>query len=267
MRYYSKNWCRGLRAEGQRPNSALAGLIVLVLLGLLFGASMLWGVSAPSDAVVFIEVESGGISSTGSGAIIHPQGNIVTSKHVVCPDGTPAEKITVWLYSGTPHVIRLEAEVKDYDRSGVPPDPSDVNSMGRDWAVLKIDASEPLPFMAIGNSQVLKVGSRVTAGGFPEGRVVESSRNGPSAKMTPGSITRLDLSEGGGIIRLTHNCHLVPGHSGGPLCDARGRLVGINSAVLVDGTMGSADENYAIPEHLLYDQVWKLYAKSPPPPP
>lgn len=114
MRYYNTNWCGGLTSEGQAPNWWLALLITIVLAALLLLVPPLLGFRNPTtgDAIVFIEVESGGTVYSGSGAIIHPQGNIVTNKHVVFPEGTKPDRITVWLYSGTPRSKKFDAVIK-----------------------------------------------------------------------------------------------------------------------------------------------------------
>lgn len=132
--------------------------------------------------------------------------------------------------------------------------------MWEGWAVLKINADRPLPYIAIGNSKSLKINSKVIAGGFPEGRDIQTSARGPSVKLIEGMITRIDTSAQDGCPRLTHTCQLTPVLSGGPLMNRRGELVGINT--FVDSYV--VGENYAIPADLLYDEVWIPYAKAKP---
>src|SRR2546422_7425229 len=95
-----------------------------------------------------------------------------------------------------------------------------------DLALLKVD-SDNLTAIETGNSDGLKVGQFVLAVANPFGRQ-------PSA--TSGIVTNPAFSTrrwwgGGGLDKvLVTDARLNPGYSGGPLVDARGRVIGINAA-------------------------------------
>jgi len=144
----------------------------------------------------------------GSGVIVDRRGYIVTNNHVV----EDAEQIKVAL----PDERVFPARLVGADRF-------------TDLAVLKIDGAK-LPVAALGDSAQLRVGETVMAIGNPlwiEG--------GPS--VTVGVVSGLKRSmEQEGLPMLHHliqtDAAINPGNSGGPLIDGRGRVVGINTALI-----------------------------------
>ncbi len=145
-------------------------------------------------------VISGRRGGMGSGAIIDPSGAIVTNNHVVRSD-----HVEVQLWDG--RTFRAEVKAKD---------------AGRDLALLKVDASG-LPAVALGDSNTLRVGQLVVAVGNPFGFIGAVTTGivhavGPVSGLGPTSWVQSDLQ-------------LAPGNSGGPLADATGRLIGINSMI------------------------------------
>ncbi len=141
----------------------------------------------------------------GSGVIIDPQGHVLTNEHVI----SRASKIRVKLADG-----------RSFEASVVGADPNN------DLAVLQIDASESLPWIAPGRSDDLLVGEPVIAIGNPFGF---------SNTVTTGVISALDRAfhtqnqSFRGFIQT--DASLKPGNSGGPLLNAEGTLIGINSAI------------------------------------
>ena len=138
----------------------------------------------------------------GSGVIWSPDGLIVTNAHVVRGPGATVE------IDGRPYPAEL---VSRDDR--------------RDLAVLQIEASN-LPAVPIGDSDALRVGQVVIAAGNPLGMTGAVS-TGIIHAIVPGrpSWVRADI-------------RLLPGNSGGPLAEARGHVIGINS--MVAGGLGMA---------------------------
>jgi S1-C subfamily serine protease len=277
MRYYRQDWVPvALGPSGGSGNGLLAAILTAAFFAL--GAVGVWalaprGTAQLVPATVYIEAEfqGAGVKSSGSGVIIHSDGNVITNKHVVFMGGKEADKITVHLYSGDHdrHVVFEDAEVKDKDPTNVEwagaqvgpggqPQP-DPNKMWHDWAVLKINSDSRLPFLPIGNSRQLKTGDNVRAVGFPGGQGFSPGPNGPTPRVDPGQITRLQPGDQGNVVRLDHNCQIFQGNSGGPLVNQRGELVGINTG----GVPGGTGEHWAIPSHMLRE-VWQTYAEIKP---
>ena len=131
-----------------------------------------------------------GGAAVGAGVIWHPDGLILTNAHVAHRD------VTVVLADGRARSARLVAR-----------DPQ------RDLAALLVDATG-LPAARIGDSAALRVGELVLAVGNPLG-LVRALSAGLVHAVGPRAI-HADL-------------RLAPGNSGGPLADARGRVVGLNA--------------------------------------
>ncbi|OFZ88009.1 MAG: 2-alkenal reductase, partial [Betaproteobacteria bacterium RBG_16_66_20] len=142
-------------------------------------------------------------TSLGSGVIVSSSGYILTNNHVV----EAADEIEVAFPDGK----KLLAKVVGSD-----PD--------TDLAVLRVEA-EKLPAITFGSSENLRVGDIVLAIGNPFGF---------GQTVTSGIISALGRSGLG--INVFENfiqtdAPINPGNSGGALIDARGNLVGINTAI------------------------------------
>jgi len=92
----------------------------------------------------------------------------------------------------------------------------------RDLAALQVDATD-LPAAPIGDSDALRVGALVLAVGNPLGLMGALTTGVVHAAATP------DGPRGHGWVRA--DVRLAPGNSGGPLADAAGRVIGINSMI------------------------------------
>lgn len=171
----------------------------------------------------------------GSGVIVSPAGHVVTNWHVA----GEATRATCKLPSG---------EVIDADV--VVADPL------TDLCVLKLrmeqrpDPTQPLPFAPFGDSAQLRVGDHVMALGNPLslsssitlGIVSNTSR--VFTNFTGSSIQSFDFGGGNltGLFNhwIQHDALILPGNSGGPLCNLKGEVVGIN-------TRGGGGMGFAVP--------------------
>lgn len=170
-------------------------------------------VDAVGPAVVGIAVRKSANAHTarqqgaGSGVIIAPDGYILTNDHVV----QGADSISVTLQDGG-----------SFEATPVGTDPA------TDLAVLRANGSG-LPYATLGNSAALKAGQLVIAIGNPLGFQSTVSTGVVSA------LGRALRSQEGRLIEniIQHTAPLNPGNSGGPLVDSRGRVVGVNTAIIV----------------------------------
>jgi len=143
-----------------------------------------------------------GRRGNGAGTILHPDGLIITNAHVV--QGKSPE-ITLW--DGRTLPGRLLA----YDEK-------------RDLAAVSIEATG-LPTIPLGNGRELRPGQWVVAMGHPWGVT-----GATTAGMIIGVGRPVEgLPFDGDLIQV--GLHLRPGHSGGPMVDSDGRLVGINTMI------------------------------------
>lgn len=161
-------------------------------------------------------IESGARGS-GSGVIWQPDGLIVTNAHVA-----RSSKIRVQLWDGR----ELPAEVTLRDPR-------------MDLASLRISASE-LPAAECGDSSKLRPGQLAIAIGNPLGFVGALTTGvihavGPFRALEPRSWVQASV-------------RLAPGNSGGPLADARGRVIGINT--MVAGGLALAIPSNAVTQFL-----------------
>jgi len=144
----------------------------------------------------------------GSGFIISEDGYLLTNNHVV--EG--ATRVTVGTNDG-----------RDFEATVVGTDPS------IDLALLKIeDTDGALPTLPLGDSEALRVGEWVIAIGNPLEFEQTVTVGVVSAKQRRVQIGQTDA---GVVSFLQTDAAINFGNSGGPLLDARGNVVGINTAI------------------------------------
>ena len=142
--------------------------------------------------------------SLGSGFIIDEKGYIVTNNHVI----EAADEIQVRLEDG-----------KEYDAEIIGRDPN------TDIALIRVSAAASLPAVQFGDSDALAVGEWVVAIGNPFGL---------DHTVTAGIVSAKGRVIGSGPYDdfIQTDASINPGNSGGPLIDLKGRVVGINTAII-----------------------------------
>jgi serine protease Do len=148
----------------------------------------------------------------GSGFVIHPDGWIVTSSHVI--EG--ATEIWIRLHGGADE---LRAEVRGLDESS-------------DLALLRVHPGRRLPVVKLGASSAVEVADWVVVIGNPFGL---------GHTVTVGVVSfvgRTDVTpvgRTGGLDFLQTDAPINPGNSGGPMLNLRGDVVGVANAVNLAG--------------------------------
>ncbi len=169
---------------------------------------------------------------TGSGFIISKDGLILTNYHVI----DNAQAITVTL-----------SDKGQYKARVVGRDPK------TDLAVLKIEAKESLPTVALGDSGALRVGDWVMAIGNPFGL---------TNTVTTGIVSAKGRTIGAGPYDnfIQTDAPINPGNSGGPLFNMAGDVVGINTAIFSQSG-GNVGIGFAIPVNLVKSLLPQLETK------
>lgn len=166
-----------------------------------------------------------GQRGVGAGAIWQRDGLILTNAHVILGRrGQVSNSLSVTLHDGRDYPARLVA----YD-------------LQRDLAAIRINATDLTP-VEIGDSRHLSPGTVVFALGFPWG-----IRGGATSGVIIGSGSQLPEIGDNRREWIAASLHLRPGHSGGPMVDSRGRVIGINTL------MNGPEVGVAIPVHVAQD--------------
>jgi len=158
----------------------------------------------------------------GSGFIISADGYVVTNNHVIAG----ADAIEVMLDGDR----SMNAEI-------VGTDPA------TDIALLKIDGADDLPFVEWGSSDDLEIGEWVVAIGNPFGL---------GGTVTAGIVSAQarDIRSGPYDDFIQTDAAINSGNSGGPLFDATGEVVGVNTAIF-SPTGGNVGIGFAVPAHVV----------------
>lgn len=165
----------------------------------------------------------------GSGFILDEEGYIVTNHHVI----DDADAVTV----------RLD-DRREFAAEIVGSDPQ------TDLALLKIDAEGGLPYVALGDSDAVRVGEDVFAVGNPFGL---------GGTVTTGivSATGRNIHAGPYADFIQTDAAINRGNSGGPLFNMDGEVIGVNSAIY-SPTGGSVGIGFAVASNIAADVVEDL---------
>jgi len=159
----------------------------------------------------------------GSGILMDAQGHILTNNHVA----GGASDIQVTLADGR----QFPAKVVGTDSK-------------TDLAVIKIQDSDRLPYLAFGDSDQVGVGEWVVAIGAPRGLDQTVTQGIISAKHRTGISDPTSYQD-----FLQTDAPINPGNSGGPLLNLKGEVIGINAAIATDSG-GSEGIGFAIPSNM-----------------
>ncbi|MBE6674318.1 MAG: trypsin-like serine protease [Ruminococcaceae bacterium] len=168
-----------------------------------FMPSQIYEMIASSTVRIEAMNKDGVMHSVGSGFFINDQGEIVTNYHVIAG----AYQLKVKLYGGTEYAV---VAVKGYD-------------IVRDIAILRIELTGN-PFLKISTSSV-KTGDPVYALGSPLGL---------DDVFTDGVVSSPSKTVNGQSF-IVFTAPVAAGNSGGPLVNAHGEVIGINTQVVEDG--------------------------------
>ncbi|MET0234275.1 MAG: trypsin-like peptidase domain-containing protein [Kibdelosporangium sp.] len=209
------------------------------------------GTNTPSDvsavadkvlpSVVQVNVQTSNAQGIGSGVVLTADGRVLTNNHVV----SGASEVTVTLNDGR----TFPATVLGTDTAS-------------DLAVLQLRGASGLTPATLGDSASVKIGDEVVAFGSPgglQGTVTsgivsaldrdvnvsgDKGQSNPLAGNSRGSQTTYKA--------IQTDASINQGNSGGPLVNAAGEVIGINSAIYspvstADGRAGSVGIGFAIP--------------------
>ena len=203
------------------------------LIGNGFSPRQIYAARSPGVVTVFAIYDEGEAQeSQGSGFVVSETGYVLTSAHVVTDvvrsgNTTEADKIYVAFKDGD----RIEAELVGWDGYD-------------DVAVLRVDpAAHALQPVPLGDSSRVRAGDPVAAMGSPFG-------NDDSIAVGVVSAIRRSIDSLVSIYRVVDaiqiDAPITHGNSGGPLFDARGRVIGINAQIRSES--GNAEGvGFAIP--------------------
>jgi putative serine protease PepD len=182
--------------------------------------------AATTQSNPFLEPGGGRVTAQGTGVVIGSTGEIITNAHLVTGVLSGASAVTVTFHDASRHAARIVG--------------SDCEN---DLALLQVDGVQNLPVLELGDSGSVATGDAVIAVGHALGLA-----GGPS--VTTGIISatgRTSVMETGlgadctltGLLQT--DAPISSGDSGGPLLDAEGHVIGINTMVAASTSQTAAN--------------------------
>jgi 2-alkenal reductase len=230
-----------VRAQGAQTTAlpAAATSNVPALAGKDFNPQRIFASRSPGVVTVFAYFGDPSATSTvqsqGSGFVISPQGYILTNSHVITNAGEgssvqAAEHLFVEFADGD----RISASVVGWD-------------LFDDVGLLKVlPAAHRLTPVPLGESSTVRVGQPVAAIGSPLGN--ENTLTTGVVSAIHRSINAITVQKYNIVDAIQTDAPITHGNSGGPLFDARGRVIGINAQIRSTGGTGNdSGIGFAIP--------------------
>ena len=223
-----------------------------------FDPEAIYKETAPSVVTVISIFNSGGLDSLlgggggggqaaeGSGFVVSAGGEIATNAHVVTTGQAPSISKASQVYVQFADGNEVAATIVGYDPNA-------------DVALLRINPSDlrglTLHALKFGDAQAATVGDPVAAIGSPFGEEQSLSVGVVSAKdRSIDSLTGFSISGA-----LQTDAAINHGNSGGPLLDAQGRVLGINSQIK-SSSGGGEGVGFAVPSDLVQRALSQLRA-------
>jgi putative serine protease PepD len=207
---------------------------------------------AALPTVVQVSVESYQGKSVGSGVILSANGLILTNNHVITDAANGNGQITITFNDGK----TAQASIVGADS-------------GSDLAVIKAQNVSGLPTAGLGDSDKVQVGDTVIAIGSPDG-LQSTVTSGIVSALNRQVTVSSDSSRYSTGSQVTYkaiqtDASLNPGNSGGPLLNAQGQVIGINSAIYSPTSSygsqgGSVGLGFSIPVNQVKTMLTKLEA-------
>ena len=185
----------------------------------------------PSLVDIDVQLSTPNVQAAGTGIVLDGSGVVLTNNHVI----TGASSINV---SDVGNGQSYPATVVGYDRV-------------HDIAVLQLQGASGLPTAAIGDSTTVAVGDPIAAIGNAGGRGGVPSIVGGTVSALNQTVTVSDEITGSfeqltGLIEVAAG--IQPGDSGGPLINAAGQVIGVDTAGSASSQLGqSGGDGLAIP--------------------
>ncbi len=198
---------------------SITGLFVLCITAVVLtplGCAFAQETSEEAGAKLFAKVDAAVVAiqherAGGSGFIITPDGYILTNGHVVEGDieaeedpKAVAKRITVVLSNEKRYKARVIGHCLDPD-----------------VALVKIETTEPLTMVTVGDSDNVRAGQRSYAYGMPTGL---------KRTLTAGIVSNVERTDLGTFTKVIQtDAAINPGNSGGPLFSEAGEVLGLNT--------------------------------------
>ena len=189
------------------------------------------------------------VRTQGSGFVISPKGYILTNSHVITNAGEGAKVHAAdHLYVEFSDGDRIEAHAVGWD-------------LFDDVGLVRVDPSlHHLTSVPLGDSAAIEVGAPVAAIGSPLGN--ETTLTVGVVSAIHRSIDAITVQKYKVVDAIQTDAPITHGNSGGPLLDARGRVIGINAQI--DSANGGGNDSgigFAIPINAAKNSVAQLIAK------